>query len=406
MIKSYKNSLLIVLLLSFLLSACGTLEIGIENNFPVETAIFPPALETPQDTELATQQPEQTQEASLTEEQLIIAALEQKLGQPAEELGVVIDSIDNGHASGGVSNGFFLAAKQGDNWVIVHDGQATPLCKIIDQFDFSIEMVPECLDEANQVLVRTGELSRNIGDALAAYSGMPREEVQFTIMQDAGSHIMGYLPGGYFLAAFANGEWQVLFAGNGTPFCGMVEVHNFPAYMVPECMDANNNLVYRTDSETEFPELQSLACGPGSPGADPGSFESVACNIQDALRSRNISTLLRYMEDPFLIGYWLSEGMFYSPNDFLELLPQLYNFNDPNYAPRLTFTMDRSQFPELDGRPHEDRMGLNGVEVEIIYSQGWGFDGSQEALIYLTQQATGDYKWNSMLYGDFDAPVP
>jgi hypothetical protein len=318
MLKSYKYSLLIVLLLSFLLSACGTLEIGIENNFPVETADILPATEPPQVTVVPTQQPEQTQEATLTDEQQIALALEQKLGQPAEQLGVVINTMDGEHATGGVSNGYFLAAKQGESWVIVYDGQATPPCIDIEQYRFPVEMVPECLDEANLIVMRTG------GD---------------------------------------------------DPYSQAIN------------------------------SLQSLDCGLGSPGADPGAVEYVACNIQDALRSRNISTLLSYLEDPFIIGYWLSEGVFYSPQDFLAYLPQLYNFNDPNYMPRLSFTMDRSQFPVLDGRPLEDRFGPETNIAAVVYSEGWG-EGDQEALIFISQNPAGEYKWYSMLYGDLDVPMP
>jgi hypothetical protein len=267
-------------------------------------------------------------------------------------------------------------------------------------------MVSECMDENDQLVVRSGENMQDIGDALALHLNVPVEEVQYTIMQDAGEHIMGYVPGGYFLAAKINNGWQIVFSGNGTPYCSMVDVHNFPGYIVPECVDANGNLVYRQDSESEFPDLESLDCGPGSPGSVQGSVESVACNIQDALRSRNISALLGFLEDPFLIGYWLSEGVFYSPEDFLTLLPQLYNFNDPDYTPRLTFTMDRSQFPELDGRPEEDRFGPDVNVVEVIFSRGWGPEGDQEVLIFLSQDSDGEYKWYSMLTGDLDVAVP
>ena len=217
---------------------------------------------------------------------------------------------------------------------------------------------------------------------------------------------MGYSSGGYFLAVRVQGEWQIVFAGNGTPYCSMVDLHSFPAYIVPECVDADNNLVYRTDDAGDFSDLQSLDCGPGSPGASPGTVESVACNIQDALRSRNISALLGYMEDPFLIGYWLSEGVFYTPQDFLNQLPHMYNFNDPDYTPRLTFTMDPSQFPELDGRPVEERFGPDINVAAVIYSEGWGFDGDDESILYLIQDSSGEYKWYSMLTGDLDVPMP
>lgn len=310
---------LLVLLINLLLSACGTFEIGVENNFPIETVDIIPPTDTPQDTAVPIQQAEQTQAPVLTDEQVIAAALSEKLIRPVEELGVSFDALTTEYAKGLVGMGYFLAAKQGDSWLIVYDGQAIPPCADIELYRFPIEMVPECIDENSQLVVRSG---------------------------------------------------------GSDPYSEAIS------------------------------SLQSLECGPGGPGATPGTVESVACNIQDALRSRNISALLGYLEDPFLIGYWLSEGVFYSPQDFLLYLPQLYNFNDPNYTPRLSFTTDRSQFPDLGGRPVEEVFGPEVNIVEVIFSEGWGFDGDQETLIYLSQDSAGDIKWHSMLTGDLDVPMP
>jgi hypothetical protein len=315
-IEFWKSTIL--LLVMTILAACGTFEIGIENN------VVP---ETQEQTPIATQAQPVDQNVDLIEtppiatpvpsdEQLIAAALAEKFNQPAEQLGISFAAITADHAKGGISNGYFLAVKQGNGWMIVYDGQATPPCREIEQYRFPIEMVPECLDDAGLLVMRTG------GDD--AYS------------------------------------------------------------------QAINS-------------LQSLDCRTEQSSA---SVIWVACNIQDALRSRNISTLLSYLEDPFIIGYWLSEGVFYSPEDFVDLLPQLYNFNDPDYTPRLTFTTDRSQFPELDGRPLEDRFGPDVNVVEVIYSEGWGAEGDQETLIFISQDSAGDYKWHSMLTGDLDVPMP
>lgn len=43
--------------------------------------------------------------------------------------------------------------------------------------------------------------------------------------------------------------------------------------------------------------------------------------------------------------------------------------------------------------------------VEVIYSQGWGAESDQEALIYLSEDSTGDFKLHGMLAGDFDIPI-
>lgn len=316
---------LLILTPILFLTACGTFEIGIENNVNLETQV-PTQLETPLETQVATQaaptsenvdivSPVETPTPVPSDEQQIAAALAEKFGQSADQLGITVNTISGDHATGGISNGYFLAAREEGSWVIVYDGQATPPCVDIEQYRFPVEMVPECLDAGSQLVVR--------GD------------------------------------------------GGGDAYSQAID------------------------------NLQSLECDPGSPGATPGTVEAIACNIQDGLRSRNISALLGYMSDPFIIGYWLSEGVQYTPTEFLDFLPQLYNFNDPDYTPRLTFTTDRSQFPDLQGRPVESVLGPDVNVVEVIYSQGWGADGESSALIYLIQDPAGDYKWHSMLIGIF-----
>ena len=311
MFSNYKFFKMISLLIILTLPACGTFEVGIENNFVPET---PEMSAVPESTAVPTSQPE-TQIPIMNDEQAIAAALAEKLGQPVDQLAISFAALTGQHAMGGVSNGYFLAAKQGDSWIVVYDGQATPACEDIDLYQFPADMVPECLGHTNQLVVRT--------DGGDAYS------------------------------------------------------------------EVINGLV-------------SLDCSAGSLGASPGSVESVACNIQDGLRSRNISALLGYMSDPFIIGYWLSEGVRYTPQDFLNDLPDLYNFNDPDYTPRLTFTTDRSQFPDLPSRNLEGNFGPDVNVVEVIYSQGWGIEGDQEALIYLSEDSAGNFKWHGMLYGKFD----
>lgn len=401
-----KNTLTISLAIfpAIFLVACGTFEIGIESNtipqptiqtveIPADSTPDPPTAEPPED---------QRQ----LDEIAIEVALAEKLGFSVGEVPFAITKISASHAVGNVSNGYFLAAKQEGGWMIVYDGQATPPCRDVDFSGFPSELVPECMNENGQLIVRSAGDYVLIGEALAEYHGREYGEINYSIIQDFGSHALGHALRGYFLAAKTGEKWLIAFAGNGTPYCAQVDLHNFPADMVPECMDADNNLVYRSGSVAPpSTDLQSLDCGPGSPGANPGTAMYVACNVQDSLLSRNTAALLGYMEDPFIIGYWLSEGVIESPELQIQTIQGLYNFHDPDYTPRLTFTTNRDQFPELDGRPLEGRFGPDVNVVEIIYSQGWG-EGDQETLIFISQDSAGNFKWHSMLTGDLDVPIP
>jgi hypothetical protein len=245
-----------------------------------------------------------------------------------------------------------------------------------------------------------------IESAMAEKLGVSIGEVPITITQITEDHAKGEVSNGYFLAANQDGQWMIVYDGQATPPCQEVDLYAFPIGMVPECLGADNQLVFRSGSVSDpTSSLLSLDCGFGSPGASPGTVESVACNIQDGLRSRNTSALLGSMDDPFIIGYWLSEGVMGAPEDMMQTIQGLYNYNDPNSVPRLTFTTDRDLFPALDGQPLEGRFGPDVNIVEVTYSQGWG-GGDQEALIFISQDSAGNFKWHGMLIGDLDVPVP
>ena len=229
--------------------------------------------------------------------------------------------------------------------------------------------------------------------ALAEKLGIPVEQSDMHITQNTGTHATGSVFNGYFLAVKQAGGWTIIYDGQATPYCQEIEAYGFPTSMVLECLDENNNLIVRGETQS-VESLQSLSCL----DAVSGSAESVACNIQDGLRSRNISALRSYMADPFFIAYWRSEGISETPDAILSMLPDLYNFNDPDYIPRLTFTTDRSKFPQAVAQAPERLVSPELNIALVVYSQGWGQDGQGEALIYIAQDASGKPYWPGMLY--------
>jgi hypothetical protein len=332
---------------------------------------------------------------------LIGEALAAYLDVPLEDLDYLVGQKTARHARGNVSNGYFLAFKGDREWIIAYGGQAYPPCSQIDTYWFPTDMVPECLDENDNLVTRSFGNEIQIGEALASYFEVPFEEFNYTVLQDTGTHAMGHIRGGIFLATKVEKKWLIVHVGHGTPYCAQVDLHNFPSEMVPECVDADNNLVIRT-GVVPPPEnnLQTLDCGPGSVGANPGTAGYVACNVQDGLLSRNTSALLGYMADPFIIGYWQSEGVMDSPTQMIEVLHGLYNYNDLDYTPRLTFTADRSQFPKLEGVVLEDMFGPEANIVLVVYSEGWGADGQGESLLFFTQNEDGSHSWHGMAYSE------
>ena len=107
------------------------------------------------------------------EEAAIAAAFSAHLGMELDALVVTISEVAGQHAKGGVPGGYFLATKEGDRWVIVHDGQTYPPCEAIEAYEFPIEMVPECLDENDNVVTRSEETSKLPEDFDLAKLGTP-----------------------------------------------------------------------------------------------------------------------------------------------------------------------------------------------------------------------------------------
>ena len=204
----------LAIFLVLILAGCGTFEIGIENNVVPETVV-----ETEESTvstaPILAEEP--TANPPLSDEAAISAALAGKLGISIEEGQFAITEISSTHAKGNVSNGYFLAAKQDGTWLIVYDGQANPPCRDIELNKFPSAMVPECLDENDQLIVRSSGEEIRIGEALSEYFGVPLAELDYTVIQDTGTHALGYIPDGYFLAAKAGERWLIAYDGNGIP---------------------------------------------------------------------------------------------------------------------------------------------------------------------------------------------
>lgn len=141
-------------------------------------------------------------------------------------------------------------------------------------------------------------------------------------------------------------------------------------------------------------ELTGLDCA----DIAPGSLEWTACNVQDGIRSRNLSALVGYMVDPFNIGYWGSEGRKVSPQAVLEEIQTDRLPDDPSLVP--TFTIDRDLFPPLAEQDVEAMFGP-GVSPElVVYSEGWGKDQTGSALLYFIKNEAGEFKWYGLIYSD------
>ena len=150
---------LLALLGMFLFRSGGFQQQTLPTPTPAPTITTTPE-ETPTPTLSVTPTPINTPTPVVDDIKLIKQAILSKLGLTESQAVVTINQNTGKYAKGGVreteavGGGYFLAAKVGDNWLIVYDGQANPTCAQIAAYNFPTDMVPECLDSAGKVVKR------------------------------------------------------------------------------------------------------------------------------------------------------------------------------------------------------------------------------------------------------------
>ena len=146
-----------LILIVSLLTSCVTTDNGVE-----QEQIDKPFIPT-QDNEifigatLTPFLPEPAQILFVNDDAAIQAALAEKLGVSGEGLQVTFAENTGSHAKGEVRDEYFLAYKDNNSWIIVYAGLANPPCQDVIASQFPAEMVPECVDEENNLVVRVGE---------------------------------------------------------------------------------------------------------------------------------------------------------------------------------------------------------------------------------------------------------
>jgi hypothetical protein len=116
-----------------------------------------------------------------------------------------------------------------------------------------------------------------------------------------------------------------------------------------------------------------------------------------ALNSRDDAALIAAMHDPFMVALWRSEGFSVSPNDAPQ---QIYNYlPEGAQVQHITDT-----FPTLDGIDPTQMFGPDVAVEDVLYTTGWGDDGSGEALIFIARDANDELYWHGLVVapGAFD----
>jgi hypothetical protein len=135
-----------------------------------------------------------------------------------------------------------------------------------------------------------------------------------------------------------------------------------------------------------------------------GSVEEAIEFVQYNLEIGNHWPFSYFIGNPFVIGYWQSEGVSIPREDAYQQLTD-YLLPSPEEA---FITTDKAEYPsdyDLYGISVEDMWGPDVDVAATLYSKGWGPEGQEEAIIIIArchQDGYDAYFWYGMLYGRFE----
>jgi hypothetical protein len=162
-----KSSALVVglILLLLAITGVGVLWWSVKSNpLSIEPSPSPTETATVTETPVLASSPEATvlleEEEAKSDLEQIKEAFAEKYNKSLNEVEATINENTGTYAkglvrfAGEVGGGWWLAFKETDGWIIVADGNGTVICGDIEDYDFSVEMVSECWDQANNKLIK------------------------------------------------------------------------------------------------------------------------------------------------------------------------------------------------------------------------------------------------------------
>lgn len=95
------------------------------------------------------------------------------------------------------------------------------------------------------------EDEKAIKEAVLRKLNSKEADLKVTIQTQTDKHAKGSvvdidgIGGGYFIAAKTDSGWVIVHDGQANPTCSQIALYNFPADMVPECLNSSGNIVKR-----------------------------------------------------------------------------------------------------------------------------------------------------------------
>ena len=142
---------------------------------------------------------------------------------------------------------------------------------------------------------------------------------------------------------------------------------------------------------TSMPTAPTAA--PATPTADAAQVELAAfeARLTQALAARNYSELQTLMGEEFMVVFWLGGGQPYSPRQAVEQLRQSHIGANTE----LTFHAVQDLIGAGDAVESLFRPQVN--VAKLIYVQGWGPQGRDEAILYVARRPDGSLYWHGVV---------
>jgi len=156
------------------------------------------------------------------------------------------------------------------------------------------------------------------------------------------------------------------------------------------------------DQPTPRPtEPITTATIPAESTTTTASLDEFITELTLAISSRDFTAMERMMSDPFTTGYWLSEWVEISPQEAAALFEDDFL---PEGAQIAWADPELDLAPLLEGRSPSEVMEPNGELAATLLTYGWGREGVDEAILYITRQSDGTYRWEKVLYSSLAFP--
>jgi len=144
------------------------------------------------------------------------------------------------------------------------------------------------------------------------------------------------------------------------------------------------------------PRLEPAPVPPAPPAtpapADPAAF---AAQVRQAVKAKDFVAMRGLMDDNlFVIAFWPGNSLPPMPAD--DAIGQLRNLHMTGGP--ITFPEPDAPLSEmLDGQDPLHVFLSDVTVVDVLYSRGWGAQGTGEAMIFIAQRPDGSYWWYSII---------